>query len=131
MKSEYLQFLKSLLIYSLVLLVFTIPVWIFLPKVYITPALPFLFFFFAATCLLSYYYLLKTLNERLLKFVNTFMLLTLIKLVLYVSVMIVYVLLNLADAVPFMLSFFVLYLAYTIFEVVHVISASGKKRPAT
>jgi hypothetical protein len=131
MKSEYIRFLKSILIYSLVLALAAIPAWLLLPPGYTTPALPFLFFFFIACSLVSYHYLLRSMTERLIRFVNTFLLLTVVKLFLYAGVMIAYVLLNKADAVPFMLSFFILYLAYTIFEVVKILAVSGKKREET
>lgn len=131
MKSAYIRFLKSILIYSLVLALAAIPAWFLLPRGYATPALPFLFFFFIGCSLVSYHYLLRSMTERLIRFVNTFLLLTVIKLFLYAGVMIAYVLLNKADAVPFMLSFFILYLAYTIFEVVKILAVSGKKREET
>lgn len=121
MKSGYLKFLQHLLIYSAILGAIAIIFYLFLPKHFITPVLPFLFFFFTAITLISYYILLRSLKSKLSRFVNTFLLSTIFKLFLYIGIMILYVLLNRSDAVPFMITFFILYLFYTIFEVVKMI----------
>jgi hypothetical protein len=52
------------------------------------------------------------------------MLTTAIKLFLFITVMIIYSFLNRKDAVAFLLNFFILYLVYTVFEVVQIISLS-------
>jgi len=122
MKSAYLKFLEHLLIYSAILGAVAIILYVFLPKHFITPVLPFLFFFFAAITLISNYILLRSLKSKLSRFINTFLIMTIVKLILYVGIMIIYVLLNRSDAVPFMITFFILYLFYTIFEVVKMIS---------
>jgi hypothetical protein len=103
-----------------------------LPASYITPALPFLIIVFLLTSVGSFYFLLKSSDKRFIKFVNVFLLTILIKLLLYISIMITYALLNRADAVPFLLSFFILYLLFTVFETLFVIrfSQNSKKDSA-
>ncbi len=125
MNSPYLRFLKRLLLFSLILGLITVLFVFFLPKIFISPALPFLFFFFIASSLLSYYYLLKSMKKKFIRFTNTFLLITAIKLLLYVAVMVIYVLIHREDAVPFLLSFFILYLCYTVFEVVILLKKTG------
>jgi len=125
MGSRYLQFLKKLLIFSLITGFSSGMAAIFLPKSYITPVLPFLFFFFIAVTLLSYHVLLHSMGKKYLKFTNTYLLTTFIKLLLYIVVMIGYVFINRSDAIPFMLWFFVLYLCYTLFEVVELVRRPG------
>ncbi len=126
MKSVYLSFLRNILIYSAVLGAIAIVLYFFLPKPAITPVLPFLFFFFTAITLISYYVLLSSIKAKMSRFVNTFLLLTIVKLIIYIGIMIIYVLMNRADAVPFMISFFILYLFYTVFEVVHMIGLTRR-----
>jgi hypothetical protein len=103
-----------------------------LPESYITPALPLLILVFLATSVSSFYYLLKSSEKRFIKFVNVFLLTILLKLLLYIAIMISYALLNRADAVPFLLSFFILYLLFTVFETLFVIrfSQNSKKDSA-
>ncbi len=121
MNSVYLKYLKQLLIFSVIIGFIVLVFSFILPKTYVSPALPFLIFFFIATSLLSFYYLLQTINKRFIKFVNTFLLTIIAKLLLYVGVMIAYVLANRTDAIAFMMGFFVLYLCYTIFEATCII----------
>ena len=121
MNSTYIKFLKHLLIFSLILGAIAAIGVCFLPKIYCSPTLPFLFFFFMSTTLISYYFLIKSMQKKYIKFVNTFLLTTTLKLFLYVAVMIAYALLNRKDAIPFMISFFILYLCYTVFEVLILI----------
>jgi hypothetical protein len=129
MNSAYIKYLKHLLLFSTIVGLFAFTLKFFLPKHYLTPALPFLFVFFFASSLLSFFYLLQSTHKRFIKFVNTFLAIILIKLFLYVGVMIAYVFMNRSDAVPFMLSFFILYLCYTIFESVSIIKYTQPANP--
>ena len=131
MNSVYLKFLKQLLIFTGILGVIVLAFTFILPKTFFSPALPFLFFFFIATSLLSYYYLLKSAEKRFIRFVNTFLLTIIGKLMVYVAVMIIYVFLHRSDAVPFMLGLFLLYLCYTIFESVSIIKNTHPAPPAS
>jgi len=131
MKSGYIKFLQNLLIYSAILGGLAFLFYLFVPKKFITPVLPFLFFFFIAMTLISYYILLRTLKMRLNRFVNTFLLSTVLKLLVFIGIMITYVLLNRFDAIPFMISFFILYLCYTIFEVVSLIRLTKNQGQVT
>ena len=121
MNPAYLKYLKQLLIFSGILFTIVLIFTFIFPKNQVSPALPFLIFFFLGTSLLSFYYLLQTIDKRFIKFVNTFLLTIIAKLLLYVGVMIAYVLANRTDAIAFMMGFFVLYLCYTIFEATCII----------
>jgi len=129
MTPAYLKFLKQLLIFSGILCAIGLFLFLILPKAFLSPALPFLFPFFIASSLLSFYFLVQTISKRFIRFVNTFLLTIIIKLVMYVGVMVAYVLVNRKDAIPFMLGFFVLYLCYTIFEAVCIIKNTHPASP--
>ena len=126
MKSEYLKFLKNILIFSAILGIFAVILFFVLPRHYFSPSLPFLFTFFIAVTLVSYYFLLRTVHIKFIRFVNYFMLSTVIKLILYIAILFIYIFLNKKDAVAFALSFFILYLFYTFFEVTAILSYSRK-----
>jgi hypothetical protein len=129
MNSAYIKYLRRLLIFSGILGLMTLIISFILPKTYLSPALPFLFVFFIATSLLSFYYLLRSADKRFIKFVNTFLLTIIIKLLIYTGIIIAYVFANRGDAIPFTLGFFVLYLCYTIFEAVSIISTTHPSGP--
>ncbi|MEI6436438.1 MAG: hypothetical protein WCP32_16540 [Bacteroidota bacterium] len=122
--SMYLKYLRQLLYFSAAVGTVAALLSFILPKTFISPALPFLFLFFISTSLLSFYFLLKSTGKRLIRFVNAFLLTILLKLILYVGVMVAYALLNRNDAVPFLVSFFILYLIYMVFETVFIIQYS-------
>jgi hypothetical protein len=126
MNSVYVNFLQRLLYFSAVTGLALLAATLALPAKYVSPALPFLIPFFIAATLISFRFLLRTLNQRFIRFVNTFMLTIIVKLFLYLGVMIAYVFINRADAIPFILGFFILYLCYTVFEAVSVVRQTGR-----
>jgi hypothetical protein len=119
--SDYLSLLKQLLIFSLLLVSVAVALFFLLPAKYITPALFFLFPFFLSVTLISVNILIRSARKKFIRYLNVYMLTTLVKLILYIAVMVVYILLNKRDIIPFSISFLILYLFYTIFEVVWLV----------
>jgi hypothetical protein len=117
MQLKLFGFLRKLLIFTLVLAIIGYFVTRFLPENYITPTLPYLYLFFFAITLVVHYILLKISLKKNTRFINYFMLLTFGKLIFFLSMIIVYALIYRDDALPFVISFFILYLFYTVFEV--------------
>ena len=128
MKSVYLNFLKRIIIFSVAFALICFIVGYFLPAGFITPALPYLFIFFFSVTLAVHYILLKASEKRFSKFTTYFMLATFLKLMLYIAVLLIYVLLNRSDAIPFIITFFILYIFYTVFEVISILSYSKSRK---
>jgi len=126
--SVYLSLLKRLLIFSLILGSIAAVLFFLLPSKFITPTLPFLFSFFIAVTLISTYLLIISSQKKFIKYLNIYLLTTVVRLFLYVAVMVTYILLNKPDLLPFSISFFILYLCYTVFEVVWLVSFSKTGR---
>lgn len=124
MKSIYFDFLRKLIIFSVILSFIAIGLLFLLPKAYMTPVLPFLFIFFLTITSISYYILIKAAQKKFIRFLNYYLITTTVKLLLFIMVLITYIMFNKKDAVPFTLSFFILYLCYTIFEVVSIVGYS-------
>jgi hypothetical protein len=124
MKSVYFNFFRTLIIFSLILSFTAIGLLFLLPKAYMTPVLPLLFIFFLTITLISCYILIKAAQKKFILFLNYYLLTTTVKLLLFIVVLITYIMLNRKDAIPFALSFFILYLCYTIFEVVFIVRYS-------
>jgi hypothetical protein len=120
--SEYLTFLRRVLVFSLFLGFLAVGTSLLAPAKYITPALPWLFVFFLAVTLAGYYFLLRSARVKFIRFVNTYLLVTVVKLFLFVGVIFIYLLNNRQDAAAFAISFFILYFCYMIFEVVNLVS---------
>jgi hypothetical protein len=126
--SVYLSLLKRLLIFSLILGAIAALLFFLLPSNFITPTLPFLFPFFIAVTLISSYLLIRSSQKKFIRYLNVYLLTTVIRLFLYLAVMVTYILLNKSDILPFSITFFILYLCYTIFEVVWLVSFSRTDR---
>ena len=122
MKFKYILFLRKLFIFTLILAGIGFLVSFFLPANYRTPALPFLYVFFFSVTLIVHYILLKVSLKRANSFINIFMLLTFGKLIFFLSIILIYALLNRDDAAQFIISFFVLYVFFTVFEVIQSLS---------
>ncbi len=93
----------------------------------ISPALfQVLVLFFLLTAAVHYVLLrISTLNPR--KFVGYFMLATFLKLFVYLIVMVAYAFtIDHEEVMPFVLGFFALYIIYTVFEVVTLLSQTKK-----
>ena len=120
--SGYLTFLRRILVFSIVLGLFATGIGFLAPSRYITPTLPWLFVFFIAVTLAGYYFILRSVNTKFIRFINSYLLVTVVKLFLFIGVIFLYLFHNRQDAAPFAISFFVLYLCYMIFEVVNLVS---------
>lgn len=122
MKKKYLQFIIRLTILSLGLGLIAFILSRFLPAGMISPALPYLFLLFYVTGALVHYVLLRITALKPRKFVSYFMLATFLKLMNYLIVIVVYTFYVKEGILPFILSFFILYIIYTVFEVVTILA---------
>lgn len=85
---------------------------------YASPALPFVVLFFCIITLFTIYIVLRDDKGKAEKlFVSNYMLSRIIKLFSCLLFLIIYVLLNKADAIRFAIAFLIIYFAYSIFEV--------------
>jgi len=128
MKFKYTDFLRKLLIYTVIIGILSSVFIFLLPDGYITPTLPYLIFFFFSVTLIVHLVLIKVSEKKTPSFINYFMLLTFGKLIFFLTIILIYALLNRDDAIPFILSFFVLYLLYTAFEVVLSLAYVKRKK---
>lgn len=122
MKINFNRFLKRLFLFTLVLAIPGVLLAYYLPERYITPTLPYLYTFFFASTLLVHYLLMQVTLKKISSFINYFMLLTFGKLIFFLSIVLAYALLHRDDAVPFIVAFFILYLFFTVFEVIQSLS---------
>lgn len=124
MKFNLVTFLRKLIIFTLIIGAAGYGIVQFVPDEYITPTLPFLLVFFFSVTILVHYTLMLVSRKRTMQFSNYFMLLTFGKLIFFLSIILVYFLLYRDDVLPFAIAFFVLYILFTVFEVVHSLALS-------
>jgi hypothetical protein len=116
------------MIFSVILAIAGLILFFMLPAKFITPALFFLFPFIISVTLITSYILIRESGGRFIRFLNIYMIITIVKLFLYFAVLVVYIMLNKKDLLPFSITFMVLYLLYTIFEVIWLVRFSKRSR---
>jgi hypothetical protein len=121
MRKKYSQFILRLTLLSVSLGLVALLLSRILPERMISPALPYLFLLFYLTGALVHYILLRITSMNPRKFVSYFMLATFFKLMNYLIVILVYTIYVKEGILPFILTFFVLYIIYTVFEVATIL----------
>ena len=116
-KDTLLRFVKSVVVTTVLLVIIGVIFYALAPGDYYTPAFPYLLGFFMLASVVVYHFLLRALEKRPGRFVNTFLLTTMAKLFIYLGAMITYALFNRDDAMAFIVTFFIMYIVYTIVEV--------------
>ncbi|PKP50330.1 MAG: hypothetical protein CVT92_14485 [Bacteroidetes bacterium HGW-Bacteroidetes-1] len=123
----YKPFFVKLLSLTIVLALLSGLVFSQTTKAWTTPTWPYiLLFFFLSNSLLFWFYV-RAHEKKLSAFTNFFMMATFLKLLLYLAIIVVYLLFNRADAAPFLLTFFVYYLAFTGYEVASILKIQKAK----
>ncbi|MBI5218318.1 MAG: hypothetical protein HY958_05255 [Bacteroidia bacterium] len=94
---------------------------------YYFTSFPFLICYFFILTLTSHFILLKIENLRFAKFSSYFMLITGIKMFMNILFIVIHVWFQRKTAFPFLISFILLYLGYTLFEVISLLIHYKKK----
>lgn len=122
MRGKIKRFMFRLVIFSLVMVFIAFLLDAVLPEGSLPAALPYLFVLFFSVTIAVHWVLLKITELKPAKFVSYFMLATFGKLIIYLIVILIYVFTRKEQLLAFILSFFILYIFYTVFEVVSILS---------
>jgi hypothetical protein len=116
MQQTFIVFLKRIVVFTLIIAaVEFLLAWKTDPQ-WISSSWPFIILFFLSFTVLLHRQLLKSTEGNPKKFVFAFLLMTTIKILLYLAVILVYVMLNRDDALGFIVAFFFNYFLFTAFE---------------
>ena len=126
MRSPFLQFLVRLSVFTLFLGLIAVILYALLPAGYASVTVPFQFVLFYAVTLAVHYLLLKASEKSPGSFVTRFMLVSFLKLLFYIIVLIAYLFLNKSDVLRFTVSYLVLYVLYSAFEITSITRFSKK-----
>lgn len=116
MKKLLPVFLRNLVILTALVSAIAAGIYLMFPEL-VSPALPFLIPFFAVIGYVSFSVLFKSSQGKFSNFTNSFMLITVVKLLVLLGMIALYLYLNKTDAIRFVITLFILYLVYTVFEV--------------
>ena len=121
MNTIYFQFLKKLIILTVAVFLVFYAVAYFLPVELVTPAMPYLILLSASVTLLFHYVIIKASEKKFSRFISYFMIATALKLLLYIIIIFLYVYLNRSDTLPFVITFLLLYIIFSVFEIINLL----------
>jgi len=128
MKLAFNIFIKKLVIFTLIIGIISFTVGSFVQKQFMTPSLPYLLIFFFAVTAFTFYLALKAFTQKTSRFANFFMISVFAKMLLYVSIIIIYAFINISDIISFIITFFIFYILFTSFETLAIIKAQKANR---
>ncbi|MCK4700125.1 MAG: hypothetical protein KAT38_07310 [Bacteroidales bacterium] len=121
MNNHLKKFISRGIIISLILFIAGFFLFITILKEYFSFSFPVLLLVIFLITVLFHRYIIRSTGESNRKFPAKFLGATVIKMGLYMILIISYVVFNRENAVPFLLVFMIIYLIFTIFEVVSVL----------
>jgi hypothetical protein len=124
-----IRFIKNLLIFSAILSAISYIVFAFAIPQYYLPVYPYLFVFFVVSTILVHALLTKAGKHKASRFSTIFMGSVSAKLFLYILFIIIYILVDKSTAVPFLVSFLILYFLFTFFETAYLLKDLNKTPP--
>ncbi|MDP3442325.1 MAG: hypothetical protein Q8T08_05630 [Ignavibacteria bacterium] len=113
----YKKFLFKQLILTALLAVISWLIFSLVPENWQTVAWPYLLLFFMISNGLLFWLYVRAQQKKLSAFTNFFMIAMFSKLLVYLAIIVVYVIFNRDETAPFVLTFFVYYIGFTMFEV--------------
>lgn len=120
MKTQFQQFVLKTVIIVLVVSALTAILRESILENWITSNWYYIIIFFGLFNIVLYKLFDNSRKKDMSKFTNFFMITTFLKLLLYLLIILLYIILNKQDAVPFTLTFFAYYLIFTTFEVISI-----------
>jgi hypothetical protein len=121
------QFLIKSTILTLVIFILGSIVYSTLLKSFYISVLPYTVLFFYLTTNLVHAYLLRVSGISGSRFSSQYMAVSFLKMFFYLAVAVVYIILDRENAKPFIAVFLLLYVAYTVFEVVEFLKVVKQK----
>ena len=122
----FINFLRTVAVVTIIVVLASLLAFSYIPSWHYPPVYPYMLGFFVIATLGVYYFMLKALEKRPARFVNLFLLTTMLKLFVYLIFMVVYAMLHREVAIPFIVSFFILYVIYTVVEVVCLLKVNRR-----
>jgi len=120
MDSGLTSFIKKNVIISFVVTVLYFIIFPFF-QAYLTPVFIYLILFFFTTSILIQKILVGIVKKKPKQFISLYLVVMVVKNLIYIIVLISYVFIRHNDAIPFIIAFFILYLIYTLYEIISIL----------
>ncbi len=117
MDKNFNKFIKGLSIYSGIILLIGTVLFLSVFKEYFLFIFPFVLFFYYLSTLVLHRYMLNIAKSDVSKFSFKFMMLSFLKMFIYIIFGVLYIIIDEENAVQFLVVYLILYVAYAIYEV--------------
>jgi hypothetical protein len=116
------QFVVKILIFTLIILAIATILFHTVFKMWYFTAFPYLILLIATVTTIGHLLIIKASDKNPRRFTTAYIASVTLKLIVYLSFMLIYLLIDRAHVIPFVCTFLVFYIFFTIFEVVHVLA---------
>ena len=123
------NFIISILTFSIIISIIAVAVFHFLLPQFYLSVFPFLILFFVVVTIGTHIILTKAGKKTIRQFSTFYMGSITAKLFIYLIFLVTYALTNKEQAVPFILTFFILYVVFTFFETYSLLNSLKKQSP--
>jgi len=117
MKNNFFKFIKGLSIYTLLILGLGTIFFLTIFRNYFLLILPFVLLFYYISTLILHIFMLRISQKDISRFSFKFMVLSLIKMFIYIIFGVLNIIIDEENAVVFLIVYLILYVAYAVFEV--------------
>jgi hypothetical protein len=126
MKTTLSRFIRSLVIFSSILALAGMILLFLVPKL-LSPAIPWLLLLFFAITFAVFFFGMKSGNEKISRFVNYYLITSMLKMFLLLIITAIYIYLKREDAIRFSVSLLIMFFSYLVFEVVWLLKLKEKQ----
>jgi len=117
MDNNFSKFFKGLTTFTIILLVTGTLLFLTVFKEHFLIVFPFVLFFYYASTLILHKYMLRITRNDVSKFSFKFMMLSFLKMFIYIVFGVLYIVIDEENAVNFLIVYLLLYVAYAVYEV--------------
>lgn len=114
-------FIRKFIIFSIVLTSISVILYMTVLKPFYVKTFPLQLLLIGSLTAFSHLRLIKACEQNIRRFTTVYMLSVTLKLMAYLSFLLICLLIDHSDALAFVLTFFALYICFTVFEVIQVL----------
>lgn len=122
MTTAYRQLIVKILIFTTLVFIISFVLFSTVLKIWYFPAYPYQILLIALVTTIGHLWILKAAGQNTRRFTTAYMASVTLKLMVYLTFMLVYLLIDHSQVIPFAITFITFYISFTIFEVVQVLN---------
>lgn len=121
------QFIVKILIFTLIIAGLSTALFLTILNIWYLSAYPYMIILIAAVTTIGHLLVVKASIQNSRRFATAFLASVTLKLMIYLTFILAYLLIDHSQVIPFVLTFIILYILFTVFEVVQVLNFIKRK----